>query len=90
MLAVPYNMMVPGYHNGRVNTLRLWSATATRAFDLACVEQSGFEADDLMATYAELAKAKGMHIVGIQGADITDGNRTLTLGLVIAAAIKRR
>ncbi|MDQ0511038.1 DNA polymerase I [Ancylobacter amanitiformis] len=32
---------------------------ATRAFDLACVEQSGFEADDLMATYAELAKAKG-------------------------------
>ena len=30
----------------------------------------------------ELAKAKGMHIVGIQGADITDGNRTLTLGLV--------
>ncbi|QIB33884.1 DNA polymerase I [Ancylobacter pratisalsi] len=32
---------------------------ATRAFDLACVEQSGFEADDLMATYAEQAKAKG-------------------------------
>lgn len=32
---------------------------ATRAFDLACVEQAGFEADDLMATYAEQAKAKG-------------------------------
>ncbi|WP_029351500.1 DNA polymerase I [Bosea sp. 117] len=32
---------------------------ATRAFDLACVEQAGYEADDLMATYAELAKAKG-------------------------------
>ncbi|MDF2994836.1 MAG: polymerase [Xanthobacteraceae bacterium] len=32
---------------------------ATRAFDLACVEQDGFEADDLMATYAEEAKAKG-------------------------------
>ena len=32
---------------------------ATRAFDLACVEQSGFEADDLIATYAEQAKAKG-------------------------------
>ena len=26
--------MVPGYRNGRVNTLRLWSAKATRAFDL--------------------------------------------------------
>lgn len=26
--------MVPGYRNGRVNTLRLWSAEATNAFDL--------------------------------------------------------
>ncbi len=32
---------------------------ATRAFDLACVEQDRYEADDLMATYAEQAKAKG-------------------------------
>ncbi|MFN3866959.1 MAG: glycogen/starch/alpha-glucan phosphorylase, partial [Demequina sp.] len=31
---VPYNYMVPGYRNGRVNTLRLWSASATQAFDL--------------------------------------------------------
>ena len=30
----------------------------------------------------ELAKANRMHIVGIQGADIVDGSRTLTLGLV--------
>lgn len=30
----------------------------------------------------ELAKANGMHIVGIQGSDITDGTRTLVLGLV--------
>ena len=31
---IPYNYMVPGYRNGRVNTLRLWSAEATKAFDL--------------------------------------------------------
>jgi starch phosphorylase len=31
---VPYNYMVPGYHTGNVNTLRLWSARATQAFDL--------------------------------------------------------
>lgn len=30
----------------------------------------------------ELAKANQMHIVGIQGADITDGTKTLVLGLV--------
>ncbi|CAD6568525.1 MAG: Fimbrin, actin-bundling protein [Cyphobasidiales sp. Tagirdzhanova-0007] len=30
----------------------------------------------------ELAKANRMHIVGIQGADIVDGSKTLTLGLV--------
>ena len=35
VLGVPYNYMVPGYRNGRVNTLRLWSARATRPFRLA-------------------------------------------------------
>ncbi|WNM27459.1 glycogen/starch/alpha-glucan phosphorylase [Demequina capsici] len=32
--AKPYNYMVPGYRNGRVNTLRLWSARARHDFDL--------------------------------------------------------
>jgi glycogen phosphorylase len=27
-------MPIPGYRNGTVNTLRLWSATATDVFDL--------------------------------------------------------
>ncbi|MEP6562747.1 MAG: glycogen/starch/alpha-glucan phosphorylase, partial [Nakamurella sp.] len=31
---IPYNYMVPGYRTGNVNTLRLWSAKATQAFDL--------------------------------------------------------
>jgi plastin-1 len=30
----------------------------------------------------ELGKQNGMHLVGIQGADIVDGSRTLVLGLV--------
>jgi DNA polymerase-1 len=32
---------------------------ATRAFNLACVEMEGFEADDLIATYARLARQAG-------------------------------
>ena len=34
VLAVPYDVPVPGYHNGTVNTLRLWKAAATDEFDL--------------------------------------------------------
>jgi starch phosphorylase len=34
IIGVPYNYLVPGYRNGTVNTLRLWSALATESFDL--------------------------------------------------------
>ncbi|HHH38334.1 MAG TPA: glycogen/starch/alpha-glucan phosphorylase, partial [Sedimenticola sp.] len=34
VLAVPYDIPVPGYRNGTVNTLRLWQSAATDEFDL--------------------------------------------------------
>jgi starch phosphorylase len=34
VLAVPYDIPIPGYINGTVNTLRLWKAAATDEFDL--------------------------------------------------------
>ncbi|MFT5220919.1 MAG: starch phosphorylase [Planctomycetota bacterium] len=34
VLAIPYDIPVPGYRNGTVNTLRLWSAVAIDEFDL--------------------------------------------------------
>jgi starch phosphorylase len=34
ILAVPYDMPIPGYRNQTVNTLRLWKASATDAFNL--------------------------------------------------------
>ena len=34
VLAIPFDMPVPGYRNGTVNTLRLWKACATDEFDL--------------------------------------------------------
>ena len=49
VLGIPYNYMVPGYQNGRVNTLRLWSSVATNAFDLSI-----FNAGD----YAEAVRAQ--------------------------------
>jgi starch phosphorylase len=34
VLAVPYDLPIPGYRNGTVNTLRLWQAAAVEEFDL--------------------------------------------------------
>ncbi|TWU07532.1 glycogen/starch/alpha-glucan phosphorylase [Stieleria varia] len=34
VLAVPFDMPIPGYKNGIVNTLRLWKSTTTDDFDL--------------------------------------------------------
>lgn len=34
LLAVPYDMPIPGYKNNTVNTLRLWKASTTDVFDL--------------------------------------------------------
>lgn len=35
---------------------------ATRAFNVACIQMPGFEADDLIATYAQMAKAEGIKV----------------------------
>ncbi|MDX3900716.1 MAG: DNA polymerase I [Sphingobium sp.] len=35
---------------------------ATRAFSLPCIEEAGFEADDLIATYTKAAVAAGWHV----------------------------
>lgn len=50
---VPYNYMVPGYRNGRVNTLRLWSARATRAFDLRIFNAGDYVEAVRAQTFAE-------------------------------------
>ena len=42
ILAVPYDMPIPGYRNGTVNTLRLWRAAATDEFNLAEFNAGGY------------------------------------------------
>ena len=53
VLGMPYNYMVPGYHNGRVNTLRLWSAKATHAFDLTTFNLGEYAEAVRAQTFAE-------------------------------------
>ncbi|MDX1711054.1 MAG: DNA polymerase I [Rhodovibrionaceae bacterium] len=36
---------------------------ATRAFNLPCIELEGYEADDIIATYAKIGKQAGMEVV---------------------------
>ncbi|WP_203653773.1 glycogen/starch/alpha-glucan phosphorylase [Demequina activiva] len=50
---VPYNYMVPGYGTNRVNTLRLWSARAPKAFNLQVFNEGGYEEAVKNQTFAE-------------------------------------
>lgn len=51
--AIPHNYMVPGYETHNVNTLRLWSAKATNAFDLHIFNSGDYEAAVRAQTVAE-------------------------------------
>ncbi|HEY9202539.1 MAG TPA: glycogen/starch/alpha-glucan phosphorylase [Gammaproteobacteria bacterium] len=42
VLAIPYDVPISGYKNNTVNTLRLWSATATNVFDLSDFNQGSY------------------------------------------------
>jgi len=42
VLAVPYDIPIPGFRNGTVNTLRLWQASATEEFDLGEFNAGGY------------------------------------------------
>lgn len=43
VLGVPHDMPIAGYHNGTVNTLRLWSARASEEFDLSVFNAGDYE-----------------------------------------------
>ena len=50
---IPNTYMVPGYLNGRVNTLRLWSAQATKEFDLGIFNTGDYAQAVRAQTFAE-------------------------------------
>ena len=53
VLGMPYHYMVPGFRNGVVNTLRLWSARATHAFDLQIFNAGDYAQAVRAQTFAE-------------------------------------
>ena len=53
VLALRYNYMVPGYQNGVVNTLRLWRARASDAFDLHIFNAGDYAEAVRSQTFAE-------------------------------------
>jgi starch phosphorylase len=44
VLGVPYYYLVPGYRSGTINSLRLWSAQATQAFNLQIFNRGDYTA----------------------------------------------
>ena len=42
VMALAYDVPIPGYHNNTVNTMRLWSAKASRDFDLNFFNQGNY------------------------------------------------
>jgi starch phosphorylase len=58
VIAVPYDVPVSGYRNGIVNTLRLWKATATDAFNL-----HEFNAGDYADSVAQQNQAENISMV---------------------------
>ena len=58
VLAVPYDIPVPGYQNETVNTLRLWKAGATDEFDLG-----EFNAGDYAGSVERKNKAENITMV---------------------------
>ncbi|WP_316861175.1 DNA polymerase I [uncultured Cohaesibacter sp.] len=61
---------------------------AVRAFNIACIEQSGFEADDIIATYAEMAIKAGADVT-IIGSD-KDLMQLVRPGVIMVDTMKNK
>ena len=73
VLAVPYDISVPGYRNGTVNTLRLWKAAATDVFDLG-----EFNAGDYTESVATKNAAENITMV-LYPNDASENGKALRL-----------
>jgi len=70
VVAVPYDVPIPGYRNGTVNTLRLWRARGTEKFSL-----QEFNAGDYAAAVAAKDRAENISMVLYPGDETDQGKR---------------
>ncbi len=68
VLAIPFDIPIPGYKNDVVNTLRLWSASSTDAFDL-----DEFNAGSYADAVASQNEAQNITMVLYPNADSENG-----------------
>ncbi len=73
VLAIPYDMPIPGYDNNRVNTLRLWKAAATDEFNL-----EDFNAGDYADAVARKNEAEQITMV-LYPNDASENGKVLRL-----------
>ncbi len=73
VLAVPYDIPVPGHGNARVNLLRLWSAQACQELDL-----NAFNAGDFVGSLSAKNQAEEITMV-LYPADHTEAGKLLRL-----------
>lgn len=73
VLAVPYDMPIPGYKNETVNTLRLWKAMATQEFNL-----HEFNAGGYAEAVAEKNQAEQISMV-LYPNDVSENGKALRL-----------
>ncbi len=71
VLAVPYDMPVPGYKNDVINTLRLWSARSTEEFDFEYFNDGDYERAVYDQVYSEnISKVLYPNEMVIQGREL--------------------
>jgi len=73
VLAMPYDVPIPGYNNNTVNTFRLWSAKATNEFDF-----HEFNMGNYIEAVEEKNKTENISKV-LYPNDITEGGKLLRL-----------
>nr|VFK34537.1 MAG: starch phosphorylase [Candidatus Kentron sp. MB]VFK76892.1 MAG: starch phosphorylase [Candidatus Kentron sp. MB] len=73
VLAIPYDIPIPGYKNGTVNTLRLWKADATDIFDL-----DQFNEGDYAGSVEKKNRAENISMV-LYPNDLTEMGKALRL-----------